>query len=227
MKRVVSTLATLLICFTALQAQAASPHWVEGVNYVRLDPVQHTTVAPGKIEVMEVFSYACPFCYQFQPVIEKLRHSLPANAEMVFLPASFHPEEDWTVFQQAYFSAQSLGIAARAHQAIFDAVWKTGELAIADPTTHRLRNPLPSIEDVARCYGRITGVKPETFLAAARSFGVNARMRIADGQIVAMQIPSTPCLVVNGKYRVVLDSLNSTDEVVDVVKYLVARESAH
>jgi protein dithiol oxidoreductase (disulfide-forming) len=227
MKRVVSTLATLLIGLMALQAQAASQHWVEGVNYVRLDPVQHTTVAPGKIEVMEVFSYACPFCYQFQPVIEKLRHSLPANAEMVFLPASFHPEEDWTVFQQAYFSAQSLGIAARAHQAIFDAVWKTGELAIADPTTHRLRNPLPSIEDIARCYGRITGVKPETFLAAARSFGVNAKMRIADGQIVAMQIPSTPCLVVNGKYRVVLDSLNSTDEVIDVVKYLVTRESAH
>jgi protein dithiol oxidoreductase (disulfide-forming) len=225
MKRTVSTFATLLVCLAALQAQAA-PRWVEGRDYVRLDALQPTTVPPGKIEVMEVFSYACPFCYRFQPVIERLEHSLPANAEMVFLPASFHPEEDWTVFQQAYFAAQSLGIAARAHRAIFDAVWETGELAIVDPTTQRLKHPLPSIEDAARCYGRITGVKPETFLAAARSFGVNAKMRIADGQIVAMQIPSTPCLVVNGKYRVVLESLNSTDDVIDIVKFLVAKESS-
>lgn len=227
MQRIVSTFATLLVCLAASQTQAASGHWVEGLNYVRLDPVQHTTVPHGKIEVMEVFSYACPFCYQFQPVIEKLQHDLPAKAEMVFLPASFHPEEDWTVFQQAYLAAESLGIAAQAHQAIFDAVWKTGELAIADRTTHRLKRPLPSINDVAHCYERITGVKPQTFLAAARSFGVDAKMRIADGQIVAMQIPSTPCLVVNGKYRVVLESLNSTDDVIDVVRYLVAKESAH
>ncbi len=226
MKRIVSTFAALLICLTALQARAAPARWVEGRDYVRLEQLQHTTVPQGKIEVMEVFSYACPFCYQFQPVIERLRQSLPANTEMVFLPASFHPEEDWTVFQQAYFAAQSLGIATRAHQAIFDAVWRTGELAIADPTTHRLKHPLPSIEDVARCYGRLTGVKPEAFLAAARSFGVNAKMRIADGQIVAMQIPSTPCLVVNGKYRVVLESLNSVDDVVSVVKFLVDKESA-
>jgi thiol:disulfide interchange protein DsbA len=146
---------------------------------------------------------------------------------MVFLPASFKPEEDWSMLQRAYFAAQSLGISERTHQAIFDAVWKNGELAIADPTTRRLKNPLPSIEDAAKCYERLTGVKADAFLATARSFSVDLKMRAADAQIIAMQIPSTPCIVVNGKYRVILDSLHSQDDLNGVVRYLVDKESQH
>ena len=52
--------------------------------------------------------------------------------------------------QRAYFTAQALGIAERTHQALFDAVWKTGEQAIADPTTRRPRNPEPSLENAVR-----------------------------------------------------------------------------
>ncbi len=131
------------------------------------------------------------------------------------------------MLQRAYFAAQSLGIADRTHQGMYDAVWKTGELAVSDPVTHRLRYPLPTIQDAARCYERMTGVKPDAFLAAASSFAVDAKVRAADAQVAAMQVPSTPCIVVNGKYRVILDSLSSTDDLVDLIRYLVARESAH
>ncbi len=102
---------------------------------------------------------------------------------------------------------------------------KRAELAIVDRTTGRLKKPQPTIEDAAKCYERLTGVPQTKFLAAARSFGVDAKMRAADAQIFAMQVPSTPCIVVNGKYRVNMDSMRSADEVVDVVRYLVAREA--
>ncbi len=52
-------------------------------------------------------------------------------------------------------------------------------------------------------------------------------MRAADTQIIAMQVPSTPCIVVNGKYRVNLDSMQSADDIVGVVRYLVDLESHH
>jgi len=129
------------------------------------------------------------------------------------------------MFQRAYFTAQALGVADRTHQAIFDAVWKTGELAVTDPSTKRLRNPQPSIEDAAKCYARLAGVKPDVFLATAKSFSVDVKMRAADAQVRAMQVPGTPCIVVNGKYRVVTESLRSTDELISVVKFLVAKES--
>jgi protein dithiol oxidoreductase (disulfide-forming) len=175
--------------------------------------------------VLEVFSYACPFCNKFQPVIEELERNLPANAQMSFLPASFSAAEDMPMFQRAFFAAQALGVARRAHQAIFDAVWETGELGIVDPGTGRLKSPLPTIEDAARCYGRITGIKPKDFLQAARSFAVEARMRSADQQIIAMQVPGTPCLVVGGKYRVELDTLNGPGDVIDLVNFLVGKAS--
>ena len=227
MKHVAVALALGLICGAVLPAHAAADRWIEGTHYTVLDPAQPTTVPKGKVEVMEVFSYACPACDGFQPVIHQLERSLPKKAQMVFLPASFIPSEDWPMFQRAYFAAQSLGIAERTHQAMFDAVWKTGQLATVEPGTNRLRQPAPSIEDAARYYAQLTGISPQTFLAAARSFGVETRMRAADQQIMAMQVPGTPCIIVDGKYRVLMDSMRSPDDVISVVKYLIAKASSH
>ena len=217
----------VLVCTFAVGIQADPKAWVEGRNYVRLNPVQPTHVAVGKVEVLEVFSYGCPACNAFQPTIKKLERTLPASAQMVFLPASFNPADDMPMFQRAFFAAQSLGVAKQTHQAIFDAVWKTGELAVVDPTTHRLKSPPPTLEDAARCYGRIAGVNPQEFLRVARSFGVETKIRAADAQILAMRVPGTPCLIVNGKYRVELDTLASTDDVIEIVKFLVSKESLH
>jgi hypothetical protein len=40
-----------------------------------------------------------------------------------------------------------------------------------------------------------------------------------------MQIPGTPCLIVNGKYRVIMDGLRSDAELIDLVRFLVDKES--
>jgi len=227
MKHFAPLIAALLLFSAPWRASATASPWVEGRHYVRLEAPQPTRVPRGKIEVMEVFSYGCVFCNNFQPVIEQLRARLPANAQMVFLPAAFLPAEDWPMFQRAYFAAQSLGIADQAHQAMFDAVWRTGELAIVDSADNRLKSPPPSLEDAARCYERITGIGRNIFLQAARSATVDARIQAANAQIVAMKVPGTPCLIVNGKYRIALESLSSVDEVVDLVNFLIAKESPH
>ena len=54
-----------------------------------------TTVPADKVEVMEIFSYACPFCAKFEPIIDQIERGLPPYAQIVFLPASFIPTEDW------------------------------------------------------------------------------------------------------------------------------------
>lgn len=227
MKKTALMLAAVLACVGVLPARAAAPKWVENTNYVVLDPAQPTTVPAGKIEVMEVFSYGCPFCNGFQPVIHQLESSLPRNAQMVFLPAAFHPEEDWPMFQRAYFAAEALGIASRTHQAMYDAVWKTGQLAIEDPVTHMPKHPLPSLQDAARYYSHLTGVSTQKFLAAAKSFGVMMKIREANAQIEAMRVPGTPCIIVDGKYRIEMDSLRSPGDVIGLVKYLVAKAAGH
>ncbi len=205
-------------------AQAAD-NWQQGVNYFLIEPPQPTAAPPGKIEVTEVFSYACPACNHFYPVADKLKASLPANAELDFIPAGFRPDEDWPMFQRAFYAAQVLGVDKRTHDAMFDAVWKTGELAIADPRTNRLKNPLPGIPDAAAFYARAAGIKPDAFIAAANSFGVDTKVRQADQMIKAYRVESTPTIVVAGKYRLDVQSAGGTDQLIDLVKYLVAKES--
>ena len=129
------------------------------------------------------------------------------------------------MFQRAFFAAQALGIADRTHDAMFNAIWNTGELAVSDPNTHQLKKPLPSIEDAARFYSRVAGVKVEDFLAAAKSFGVDTKMKMADEQIGRAQALSTPTIIVNGKYRVQVSTAGGVQQLFELVKYLVAKET--
>ena len=220
MTRILFALLALLATASA-QAQA----WAAGVHYAVI-PTQRTNVPAGKVEVLEVFSYGCPACNSFRPVMKKIKAALPPNAQLNYLPASWNKSENWPMFQRSFLTAQSMGIADKAHEAMYDAIWTSGELGVADPVTHRPKSKLPSIEDIARFYQKVTGTKPENFVAASKSFSVDLKMRQADSKISAMKVEGTPTLIVNGKYRVNNESVQTPDQIIEMVKYLVAKESA-
>lgn len=224
MTRFISASA-LLGLLLALSPASHAANWVAGKHYSVIPQAQRTNVPAGKVEVMEVFSYGCPACNHFQPNIKKLKAALPANAQLVYLPASWNTSENWPTFQRAYLTAQSLGVAEKAHDAMYEAIWSTGELAVIDPRTQRIKSKLPSIDDIARFYQRVTGVKAADFVAASKSFGVDLKMRQADGQILAMQVSGTPTLVVNGKYRLNNENFTTPEEIIELVKFLVAKET--
>jgi thiol:disulfide interchange protein DsbA len=222
MRKHVTLPALLALIITSL---AHAQNWTEGKNYFPVIPAQHTNVAAGKIEVAEIFSYGCPFCAQFNPLMQQLKKSLPQSAQLVFIPASFNPSEDWPMFQRATCTAQTLGIFDKTHDAMFDAVWKTGELAISDPKTHTLKRPLPTIEDAARYYSRISGIAVDKFLAASKSFSVDVAIRRYEALILAYHVDQTPSLIVNGKYRITGESAGGTQQMIELAKWLVAKES--
>ncbi len=222
MKRIATFLLAAFAGLPALPAAAAQA-WTEGRHYTTLQPAQRTSVRAGKVEVLEVFSYACVACNSFQPSFERLKKSLPPNAQVAYLHASFNSAESWPMFQRAFYAAQALGVAEKAHQAIYDAVWKTGELAVVDSSGRRLKNPQPALEDAAKVYARATGVKAQDFLATARSFAVDSKIRAADAQVIAMKVAATPTLVVNGRYRVEMQPGMTIDELIELVKFLVAK----
>ena len=203
----------------------AAPEWTEGTHYFRIVPAQPTPAPEGKIEVADVFSYGCPACNQFLPVMKELEASLPPDVELTRVPASFNPSEQWPMFQQAYYAAKVLDVDEETHVAMFDAVWTTGELAVVDRQTRRLRNPPPSIEDVAGFYARNSDLTEGQVLAAAKSFEVAMDMQGADQLIKAWRIDRTPSIVVNGKYRLHVASAGGTRELIELVQWLVAQEN--
>ena len=224
-----AAVVALSICAPAGAMQTApaskAPAWIEGVNYFLVVPARPTSLPPGKVEVTEVFSYACPACNLFVPTMHKLKASLPPNALLDYLPASFNPSEDWPMFQLAFFTAQTLGVADQCHDAMFNAVWQSGELAVIDPATRNIKSPAPSIEDAAKFYNAKAGVPIKKFLETAKGFTVDNKVRAAEEAIQRYHVDRTPTIIVNGKYRLQVDSAGGPDQVVELVKWLVAKES--
>jgi protein dithiol oxidoreductase (disulfide-forming) len=200
--------------------------WVEGKNYFLIDPAQPTS-HPDKIEVTEVFSYACPACNQFHTSMDQLAASLPSNAVVTYLAASFRPDENWPLFQRAFYAAQSLGVVDKTHDAMFDAAWKTGELATYDLQAGKPkpREAWPTLDDVAKFYAKY-GVDPKQFIGVANSFSVNIQMKRADDLMKAYGVDSTPTIVVNGKYRLTVVSAGGAPQTIELTQWLVAKEAA-
>src|SRR4029079_8038858 len=114
-----------------LASAANAATYEAGKHYDVLPQAQRTTAPAGQVEVMEVFSYGCPACDHFQPVMKKLKAALPANAQLVYLPAAWNTAENWPTFQRAYLTAKTLGVSDKAHDQMFSAIWDAGgELAI-------------------------------------------------------------------------------------------------
>ncbi|MGN2253071.1 thiol:disulfide interchange protein DsbA/DsbL [Frateuria sp. GZRe12] len=201
--------------------------WVEGKNYFRIEPAQPKATSTDRIEVTEVFSYGCPACNQFHPVVGQLAASLPSNAVMAYLPASFIPQENWPMLQRAYFTAKALGVADKCNDAMYDAVWKSGELSAMNQAGNGLKphDALPTIADAAKVYAKC-GADPKEFVAVANSFSINTQMKRADDLIKAYGVTGTPTVIVNGKYRFDVGNAGGYPQTIELAKWLVAKEAA-
>jgi thiol:disulfide interchange protein DsbA len=223
-----STAALILLAISGFALAQAPQQWTEGKDYFAIQNPQPTD-QPDKVVVTEVFSFGCPACNQFEPFLDKLRAELPAGTVLEFLPASWHPNEDWPVFQRAYFAAKALGVDTPAsHDAMFKAIWgPNGPLQTYDPTTQtpKAEANLPKIEDIAKFYANY-GAKPDQFVATANSFAVNLRMKRADQQIMAWGVDSTPTIVIDGKWRLTPASVKGAQQAVDLTLFLVKKELA-
>jgi thiol:disulfide interchange protein DsbA len=225
MKLIYSAVLLAALTLSASLPANSAQVWTEGVNYFLVQPPRPTSLPPGKVEVTEVFSYACPACNIFQPTMHKLKQSLPANAVLDYLPAAFNPAEDWPMFQLAYVTAQILGVDQKTHDAMFDAVWKGGDLSVTDPSTKSLKSRMPTIEDAAKFYNQQAGVPVDKFIATSKSFSADLKVRTTQDLVAAYKVDRTPTIVVNGKYRLHVESAGGTDQLIELVKYLVAKES--
>jgi thiol:disulfide interchange protein DsbA len=224
MKLIKSAACGIALTLAATIPARAAQVWTEGVNYFLIQPARTPTVPAGKVEVTEVFSYACPACNIFQPTMHKLKSAMPPNVVVDYLPAAFNTAEDWPMFQLAYVTAQLLNVDQQTHDAMFDAVWKGGDLSITD-SSRGLKTHMPTIEDAAKFYSQHAGVPVDKFLATSKSFSADLKVRTAQELMVAYKVDRTPTIIVNGKYRMHVESTGGTDQLIDLVKYLVAKEA--
>jgi thiol:disulfide interchange protein DsbA len=183
----------------------------EGTHYVRLVPTQSTSVAPGKVEVVEVFWYGCGHCFVLDPSLEAWRvKGKPANVEFLRVPAMWN--DTLRMHARVFYTAELLGKLEQLHTPIFREI-------------HVKNNPLNSVEKVTAFF-RENGVGTDEFQKAFSSFAVEAKLQRADVLNRRYRIESVPTLVVNGKYKTDVGMAGSEPQLYQLIGELAKSESA-
>lgn len=163
-----------------------SSQFREGQNYTRVVPSQPTSVAPGKVEVVEVFWYGCGHCFALDPAIESWRgKGKPAYVEFVRVPAMWN--DTTRMHARLYYTIELLGKLEELHAPIFRAINVEG-------------NMLNTVDKIT-AFLRGHGVSSDEFQKAFSSFSVESKLQRADFLNRRYRIESVPTVVVNGKYR--------------------------
>lgn len=187
--------------------------WQPGTNYTLLASPQPTNVAKGKIEVDEVFWYACGHCYSLDPALESWKQNKAAYIEFVRIPVMWGPVQKQHA--KIYYTLQALG-RADLHPKVFDAV-------------HRDRNPLAAQEDAdARAlhlaFFTANGVSEKDFNNAYDSMTVATNLQRAQEATYRYAVASVPLIIVNGKYSTDVSMAGGTGELIAIINDLAASE---
>src|SRR5699024_9882962 len=130
--------------------------WAEGKDYFLIQPQQPKVTNTDKVDVAEVLSDGVPACNAAHTPSAQLAAELPPYATMAYLPAGCRPDENWVLYQRAYYAAQALGIADKTYDAMFNATWKTGETATYNLDTGRPKpkDQWPTLDEITRFYSQ-------------------------------------------------------------------------
>ncbi len=198
----------LLVLLVGFVGNVAA-EYKEGVEYQRIDPPVPTSTG-DKIEVVELFWYGCPHCYDFDPYVKRWLMRKPANVEFIHIPAVFN--KLWELHAQAFYAAKALGISGKIHDGLFDAMHQGGR-----------KFPTPaSLQLLFAEYG----VSKEDFYKAFDSFAVKSQVKRAVQMTKRYGIEGVPVLIVNGKYRISSRGVRTYSDMLKVVDYLVGKEEA-
>ena len=203
MKKLFYTLIFTL--FIPLQA-CAQEQWKEGTHYTIV-----SEEASAKPEILEFFSYWCPHCYQFEPLVKQIKSKIDKDVEFTKVHVNFMGftspdiQDDAT---KALLIARTLKQEDALNKAIFNYI-------------HVQRANIGGLKDIQNIFA-VNGVEPAEFQKMANSFSVNSMLKQNNKQISKYRghLKGVPNFIVNGKYQAKFTQDMTTDDIVDLIVWL-------
>ena len=214
------TLATTLITLilfscssedsSVTEAVKSNEKYRQGVHYEVID--NPTTVRdPSKVEVIEVFWFGCNHCYALEPYLARWKKDMPGVVNFSKSPATWN--EVLKTHARIYYTAKALGIEQQFIPAAFNTI----------QNERRMLTGNTELEYFFKGFG----VDREKYKSVTKSFGVTNAVDQADKRMKQWEITGVPVLIVNGKYRVGASRDVRTDQLFDVVNFLIEKEKKY
>jgi thiol:disulfide interchange protein DsbA len=190
--------------------------WKPGTNYQPVVPAQPTSVGPDKIEVIEVFWYACPHCFDLEPYIQSWIAKKPANVEFVRVPVMWGPVH--RAHARLYYTLQALQ-RSDLDKAVFESI-------------HDQKNPMVGNDEqqtysLQEKFAVAHGISADAFKKAYDSFTVSSNLARAEELTSRYHVDSVPRIIVNGKYVTDVGQAGGQPELIALITDLVASEKHH
>ena len=161
---------------------AAAP--VADRDYKVLGTAQPTD-NPGKVEITEFFSYACPHCAELEPLFEAWIKRQPKDVVVRRVPVTFGREQ-WASLAKMYFTLDILGESDRMTLQVFNAIHKEDR----------------NFSDEKAQFDWIAskGIDKKKYQDVYNSFSMAGKMQRANQMSAAYRVQGVPSVAVDGKF---------------------------
>jgi thiol:disulfide interchange protein DsbA len=196
-------------CGRAALAESTVDKFNEGSQYQRIDPPAPLTDHKDKVEVVEMFFYACPHCYELEP---KLRQWLKDKPYVDFhrIPAIVGPT--WADQARAFYMIESLENPDQLHEALFKAIHEDGK---------QIYNEYAVLEFFVS-----QGIDRQKVVDLYYSPETAAMVNEARIKTVKYGLRGVPAVIVNGKFKTAPYFVHNQEEMLEVLDSLVEKERA-
>ncbi|WP_339721380.1 DsbA family protein [uncultured Paraglaciecola sp.] len=184
----------------------AQEKWLENTHYKVISDKANEIK-----EVMEFFSFWCPHCFNFEPIIEDLKSKLPADVEFKKIHVNFMGFTSATIQDdttKAMMVARELEKENELNQAIFSYI-------------HESRSSITGMNDLKDLFV-VNGVESAVFDEMITSIGVNSRLEMNNNIVEQYRefVSGVPNFIVNGKYQATFTSDMDQDDMIDLLIFL-------
>lgn len=203
-----AVVAVGLFVFSGVAQAADAPQ--QGRDYALIAPAQPGDDAT-KIEVIEFFSYGCPHCKEFHPLVSRWAAALPADVSFKRVPISFG-RAPWFNLSRLFYAAEAIGELKRLDDAAFIALHEKNVRLFDDTTINQ--------------FAVQQGVDGRKFADAYNSFGVKSRAQRGDQMAQTYKVSGVPAIAVDGRYMVLNEGITTYEDLLGRADRVIAKARA-
>ena len=197
--------ALIVLVLSLFCSSAFSKDYQEGRHYELIEPLP--TRNPEKIEVIEFFWFGCGHCFSLEQLIKDWKSEVSSEVDFFRLPVVWNAQTK--THAKLFFATETLRVP-EAIQGIFSAIHYNRKMMLSD------KEIIPFFQGY--------GIQEDKYLAATNSFGLKNNLRKAELFAFKYGIKGVPAFIVNGKYKVSATREIGTEDLLDVVNYLIEKE---
>lgn len=192
----------LLVLSIFFISSAQARDYKEGLDYeIR---ATNKTVEP---EIREFFSFFCSHCFAMEKPFSQMAEFFKGKAKFIVNPVGLIGGDVGVESQKAYAVAINLEIEDELKEELFNRI--------------HVKQDIPEDHDYFAELFESLGVPSEKYEQIYKSFVTQAKVAEYDRHTKEMKIDAVPEIVVNGKYLVKTDNLESIEDYESIVSYLL------